>query len=177
MLVITGPVGVGKSTVAAAVSDLLDRAGVPHALVDLDHLRQRYPAPADDPFHIGLGLRNLAAVWANYQAAGAQRLVLADVVESRADVRGYRDAVPGAAILVVRLTASLATIEGRLAGRETGAGFEWHRRRAAELMGLMERNRVEDVLVDTEGKSAIMAAREAVVLSHWLDGSQTPDVA
>ena len=69
------------------------------------------------------------------------------------------------------------TIERRLAGRETGAGLDWHRRRAAELAALMERNRVEDLLVDTEGKTAAGAAREAVVRGAWLGASEVPDSA
>jgi adenylylsulfate kinase-like enzyme len=35
VLLVTGPVGVGKSTVAAEGARLLRQAGVPHALVDL----------------------------------------------------------------------------------------------------------------------------------------------
>lgn len=35
-LLITGPVGVGKTTVAEAVGDVLATAGVPHAVIDLD---------------------------------------------------------------------------------------------------------------------------------------------
>src|SRR5688500_2328997 len=106
-MVVTGPVGVGKTAVAIAVSELLDQAGIRHAMIDMDHLRWCYPASADDPFEIALGLRNLAAVAANYRSAGAGRLVLADVVESRADLAGYREAIPDAAILVVRLQARL----------------------------------------------------------------------
>jgi len=71
VIVVTGPVGVGKSSVAAAMSQLLDQTGMPHALIDLDALRWCHPSPAHDPFHIALGLRNLAAVWTNYHAANA----------------------------------------------------------------------------------------------------------
>ncbi|HWQ15036.1 MAG TPA: hypothetical protein VNL77_19720 [Roseiflexaceae bacterium] len=161
-LVITGPVGVGKSSVAVAVGEILDEAGLSHALVDLDWLRWCTPRPPDDPFHIALGLRNLAAVWANYRAAGAARLILVDVVEARADLEGYRTAVPGAAILVVRLRATLPTILRRLEGRETGAALEWHRRRAAVLVPQMDRDRVEDLLVDAEGRTPAEIAREIV---------------
>ena len=174
LMVITGPVGVGKTSVAAAVSDLLDRVGVAHAMIDLDHLRWCSPSPTDDPFRLALGLRNLAAVWANYRAAGAARLILADVVESRAELAGYRTAVPGAAIVVVRLRASLPTIGRRLAGRDVGASLESHRQRAAELARQMERDRVEDLLVDTEGKSAEEVAREVVTRGNWLNPSERP---
>jgi hypothetical protein len=169
VLIITGPVGVGKTVVAAAISDLLGDAGVPHAMVDADQLRWCYPALPDDRFRVALGLRNLAAVWANYHAAGAQRLVLADVVEQRSDVAGYQQAIPGAAIVVVRLRASLATIERHLRGRETGASLDWHLHRAAELTASMERHQVGDLLIETDGKPVDVIAREALARVGWDD--------
>jgi adenylylsulfate kinase len=45
VLVITGPVGVGKSTIANEAAWLLRRADVPHALVDLDRIEQSWPVP------------------------------------------------------------------------------------------------------------------------------------
>ena len=168
VLVITGPPGVGKTVVAAAMSDLLDGAGVPHAMVDADQLRWSYPAPEHDRFRVGLGLRNLAAVWANYQSEGAGRLILADVVENRSDVDGYRAAIPGAAITVVRLDATLPTIERRLRGRESGASLVWHLRRAAELAPLMERNHVGDLLIATDERAVQDVARETLARTHWL---------
>jgi chloramphenicol 3-O-phosphotransferase len=174
VLVITGPVGVGKTTVAAAVDELLGAAGVAHALVDLDWLRWCSPSPADDPFHIALGLRNLAAVWAGYRAAGAGRLILVDVVEARADLDGYRAAVPGAGILVVRLRAALPTIQQRLQGRETGASLEWYHSRAAVLASQMDRDQVEDLLVDTEGRTPQEIAAEIVARTGFIEHPAAP---
>ena len=45
VLLITGPVGVGKSTIAAQAAWLLREADVPHALVDLDQIEQCWPSP------------------------------------------------------------------------------------------------------------------------------------
>lgn len=166
-LILTGPVGVGKTAVAGAISEILGEAGITHALIDLDSIRWCYPTPPDDPFHIALGLRNLAAIWANYRAAGATRLILADIVESRAALAGYHDAIPGAAIQVVRLRAALPTILRRLEGRECGAGLEWHRRRAAELSAQMDERQVEDVLVHTDSKTIPDIAREVLERTSW----------
>jgi cytidylate kinase len=174
VLVITGPVGVGKTTVAVAMSELLDRAGMPHALADVDYLRWSHPSPPHDPFNMALGLRNLEAVWANYRAAGAERLIVVDIVESRADVAGYRAAIPGAAVLVVRLQAALPAILRRLQERETGASLEWHQRRAAELVTQMERDRVEDLVVDTEGKAVAEIARDVLARTGWMGGPSSP---
>lgn len=167
ILVITGPPGVGKTTVAAEVSEQLDGAGVAHAFVDVDSLRWCYPRPTHDPFRLALAMKNLAAVWANFQAAGATCLVLADVVETRADVERYRAAVPGADVLVVRLRASQGALAERLGQREVGSALERHLRRAAEVADLMERNQVEDMLVDNEGGPVAAIAQEVLLRSNW----------
>src|SRR5580698_9614318 len=73
VLVITGPVGVGKSTIAAEAAWLLRQADVPHALVDLDRIEQSWPVPADDPGNERVSHRNLACMWANFRQAGADR--------------------------------------------------------------------------------------------------------
>jgi chloramphenicol 3-O-phosphotransferase len=168
VLLITGPVGAGKTAVAAEVSELLAQTLVPHAMVDLDALRRCFPRPAHDRFHAALGLRNLAAIWENFRAAGAARLVLAAVVEDRAGVSDYVAAIPGAAVQVVRLQATLPTLLRRLEGREAGASLNWSSGRSAELVELMERARVEDILVDTERKTIAEVAGEVVQRSGWL---------
>src|SRR5476649_2065400 len=131
VMLITGPVGVGKSTVASEISDLLTSIGAAHGLIDMDGLRACYPAPATDPFQVELGMKNLSAVWANYQAAGAKRLILVDILESRNALKEYQASVPGAELLVVRLQASVPTLINRVERREVGIGLYWHLRRTA----------------------------------------------
>ncbi|HEU4966351.1 MAG TPA: adenylyl-sulfate kinase [Candidatus Saccharimonadales bacterium] len=49
VLIITGPVGVGKSSTAMAVSEILQDRAISHAVVDMDYLRSAYPRPEHDP--------------------------------------------------------------------------------------------------------------------------------
>jgi hypothetical protein len=134
----------------------------------MDLLRWCPPAPPGDRFNVALGLRNLAAVSANYRVVGAEYLILADVLEARADLALYEAAIPGAAIQVVRLRASVATLTGRVRQRETGAGLEWSLNRTVELAAQMERDRMEDLLVETDGRSVAEVAREVLDRSGWL---------
>ena len=70
LLLITGTVGVGKSSVADEVFEILKARGNPVALINLDELGYAHPKPEDDPYQLRLRLKNLAAVWPNYCEIG-----------------------------------------------------------------------------------------------------------
>ena len=59
----------------------------------------------------------------NYRAAGAQRLIIVDIVETHEIIHAYYAAMPHANITVVRLHATLPTILAGLAERERGASL------------------------------------------------------
>jgi hypothetical protein len=169
VLLITGPVGVGKTAVIGAITDLLKKTAARFASIDLDQLSYAYPpAPGDDRFRSGLMFTNLASVWRNDRAAGAERLVLAGVIESRDDLARYQDAIPGAQITVVRLRASDGVLQERLLRRETGDGLAWHSARARELGEIMDRAAIEDLLVETDGRTLNEIAREVLTRAAWL---------
>lgn len=165
LLVITGPCGVGKTTAMFACSAALQAWGVAHGCIDMDAVRHCHPSPPGDAFQAKLGLRNLAAMWPNYAATGARRLVLADVVESNTQRAEYEDTIPGATITIARLSASRPTIAECLRGRESGASLEWHLHRSAELIGIMEREAIGDFLVATDGLAPQVIAE--AILRHW----------
>lgn len=162
-LLLTGTVGVGKTTVAEAVGDLLRDDGVPNAVIDVDWLRAAWPAPPGDPFNGGLALRNLAAVTANYLDAGAVRLVLAGVLETEED-RAAHAAVLGMPLVVVRLVADASTVRERLLARhpDESSSQAWHLARAGELHAIQETSAVEDHVVDTTSRSAAEVARDVL---------------
>ena len=168
VLLITGPVGVGKTTVAHEAGTLLAAAGIPHAVVDLDAFACLSPSPPDDRHNTRIALKNLAAVWANYAPAGAERLVLARVIESRDELQPLRDAVPGADMAVVRLRATHDVLTARVSGREVGSSRARHLYRTIELAEQMERDRVEDHVVETSGRGVVDIAREVLQRAGWL---------
>ena len=175
VLVITGPCGVGKTSVMHAIGERLEAAGVERALIDVDALREAWPAPTDDPFNERLGRQNLASLAANYRATGINHLILADIVEEPRNREDYRQAIPGARIQIVRLHASQATIEKRVTIRGgSQSEVAWHAARAAELAAQWQRVPVEDLLVDTEGISLADVAEEILQKAVWVRPKGTP---
>lgn len=160
VLVVTGPVGAGKSTVAAEISRQLELGDVPHALIDMDYLRWVYPTPAHDAFAEGLGNRNLAAIWPNIRDTAPRYVLLADVVEWRGRVEEYRALMPGTDVTVVRLNVPMDLIHHRLRQRERPEAVDWYLARAPELQDIMEREHVADLVIDVGHRTPEKIARE-----------------
>jgi gluconate kinase len=168
VLVITGAVGAGKSTVAAEAASLLREAAVPHALVDLAQIECCWPVPDDDPWNERLIHKNLASLWPNFADAGATRLILCRVLESRSLLGPVRTAVPGAQITVVRLSVPLEKLHARIHRREAAGDPTWYLEAASYLVPVLGRARVEDHVVDNGGRPARETAAEMLRLVGWL---------
>jgi adenylylsulfate kinase len=168
VLVVTGPIGAGKTTITLAIGDALAAAGIPHALVDQDWLRASWPPPSGDRFNTRLGFRNLADVARNARAAGSGRFVIADVVETRDQRREYEAAIPGAIVTVVRLAVDPEENRARIARRANGDVDAWEIERAAELVEIMEANAVADLVIDTCGRAPDAIARDILARLGWL---------
>lgn len=151
-LLITGTVGAGKTTTAEQVGRQLGEAGTAYAVVDLDDIRRFWPMPPGDPFGVEIELANLTAMAANYLRAGAQRLVLAGVVETGAERERIQVAV-GVPLTVVRLRLPLAVVRQRLTTRHAGDTdiLTWHLARAAVLEEILDASRVADRVIDIDG--------------------------
>ena len=106
---------------------------------------------------------------------GATHLILAQVIYSRDDLDEFCSAVPGAEITVFRLRAELDTLLARVARRERGGlGDAIHSRQAEELFHHMEQARVEDHLIETDGRSVHEVATEIFNLAAWGDRLPQP---
>jgi hypothetical protein len=165
VLVISGSMGSGKTTVMAEASDLLTAANILHAAIDLDSLGLGHLPPA---ISHDLAIRNLAAVWSNFAAAGLSRLLLSEALDTAAKREAVRAAIPGARIVVCRLQASLETMQRRIRAREPGLLQEQLVARAAELEASLDAGRVEDFIVQNDGRSVTAVARELLVRAGWL---------
>jgi adenylylsulfate kinase len=164
VVVVTGPVGVGKSATAAALADVLEAADIPNAMIDMDYLRWVSHRPADDPFHSRLGHKNLSAVATNACEVGARVFVLADVVETQADRLRYSDAIPGARVVIARLRVPMTRVVAQLHGRDSGDSLVWSLHRAPELEGIMDAAGIGsasgDFIVSADGETPEAIAQE-----------------
>lgn len=166
---INGTVGAGKSAVADALGDSLIAEGVPHAVVDLDHIRRSWPRPESDPFNHELELENLGALATNFRSGGAQRFVLAGVIEDPAEIPRYESALGGAEMFVCRLTADPAVLRSRLARRHAGdpGGLGWHLRRVGELEEILRRAGSDHIVLDSSEATPSELAVEVRAAAGW----------
>ena len=165
IIVISGSMGSGKTTVMAEASDLLAVAGVIHAAIDLDGLGIGHVPEGGWP---DLAYRNLACVWENYAEAGATRLLLAEAVESRDALDRIREVIPNSEVVVCRLRANLRTMQQRVLAREPGMLQDTFVARVAELDALLDAAHVEDFSLPNDEGSITDVARELLVRAGWL---------
>ena len=165
VLVLSGSMGSGKTTVMAEASDILIAGGVAHAALDLDalgivHLRRR---KTDD-----LARRNLAAVWRNYAKAGVRKLLLAEALESVERRDHLRQAIPSSHIVVCRLRAPLDVMRKRVRARERGLRQAEFVKRVAELEATLDFGHVDDFEVDNGDRPVTTVAREVLRRAGWI---------
>lgn len=103
VLWVTGPPGVGKTTVSWELFSKLTKAGSAAAYVDIDQLGICRPDPPHDPGRYRTQARNLGAILANFQAAGARCAVVSGVIDPERGV--YPDVTERAAVTLCRLRA------------------------------------------------------------------------
>lgn len=177
VLLIGGRSGVGKTSVAAEASELLQAAGVAHCLIDGDNLDAAYPKAADDPDGSALTETNLRALWAGYAAIGHTRAIYVNtvsVLEAPMVVR----AMGGGTAASVLLTAADDTAAVRLARREIGSALGTHVRRSTAMAAHLRREATADVVqVPTDGRGVGDIAREVLHACGWLEATSAPITA
>jgi hypothetical protein len=165
VIVITGSMGSGKTSVMAEASDLLAAAGVNHAAVDLDGLGIGHVPEGAWP---DLAYQNLASIWGNFARVGATSLLIAEAVETAEELERIQAAIPNAEIVVCRLKASLETMQRRVRSREPGMLQDVFVARVLELESILDRVQVEDFSLSNEDASITGVAREMLERAGWL---------
>jgi hypothetical protein len=103
LLIITGTMGAGKTSILGVASDLLATRGIVHAAIDLDALGLAHlPSGASSD---GVMCRNLQSVCDNYASLGVNRLLLARAIEDRGELELCTGIVSAPDTVVCRLTA------------------------------------------------------------------------
>ncbi|MFW2512496.1 GNAT family N-acetyltransferase [Demequina sp. SO4-13] len=174
VVVINGTVGAGKTTVAAAMHDLLGARAARSGFIDADALCQAVPAPGSDPYQQALLFDSLAAVAGVFRARGYGLMVIPRVVEDANDraryERAFASADPGAAeVTIVRVVAPQETRLERVAAREPeGYWRDWATARTVELDAVLEDLELDDAVVDNAGdRDRLEVAAEVLDRIGW----------
>lgn len=168
VLFIGGRSGVGKSSAALAMHELLKRADMRHAVIEGDYLDLAHPAPHETPAGHLLAERNLHSMWTNYRALGYRRLIYTNtnavlVAEALAAAMGDEPAVT-----TVLLRAADDTTDDRLRQRNHGAvdtGDLDHRATTARRLDAEAAGHVHRV--DTDGLRPVEIAGQLIELTGW----------
>jgi len=169
VLLIGGRSGVGKTSVAFEVSELLQVAGVAHCLIDGDNLDAAYPKAPEDTHGTTVTETNLQAMWATYRTIGHHRLVYVNtssVLEAAMVTRAMGGRAHARGVL---LTASEATVRTRLSAREPGSTLQRHLERSAAAAVLLDAEAPKwTVRVATDGRTVTEIADQVIATTPWL---------
>jgi len=166
LLIITGTMGAGKTSVLGEASDILALRGIAHAAIDLDALglaHLPYAAGGD-----GVMYRNLQSVCENYSSLGVKRLLLARAIEDCAELERCRGIVAASSTAVCRLTANIETMEQRIKQRESGVSRGNYVARVAKLNTILERARLENFTITNENRQLNDVAHELLLKAGWI---------
>jgi broad-specificity NMP kinase len=174
-MLVTGPAGIGKSTLCWEIGAKLEEAQIAHAIVETDELDRVYPKPTAEelerlrPGATDINAINLAAIWSTYRALGHSRLIMSGVIMHPGfDRRWILAAIPDAEITLVRLQASESTLTERLERRETGSGMEEQLQRTLRQARRMATESGEGSLrVPTDGKTPAELADTVLRETGW----------
>jgi GTPase SAR1 family protein len=148
-VLITGPPGVGKTSVLTALVDSLTDDDVPHAAIELETLGWTHPALSEEQW-----LRHIKTTCALYREAGHQLLLVAETLETNDDLNQLLDVLDADRSFLVRLEAQPATLVERIVEREpeSWSGLAGLVEHAQELAATMPALRGVDLVLTTEAQ-------------------------
>ncbi len=171
LLIITGSMGAGKTSVLGEASDILALRHIAHAAIDLDALGAAHLPSASG--NDGVMYRNLQSVCENYASLGVSKLLLARAVENHAELELCRSAASAKGVVVCRLTASVCTMEQRIKERESGLSQREYVARVTKLNDILDRARLENFAISNEDRSLSEVAYEMLLKAGWISEGPT----
>ncbi len=169
VLFLGGRSGVGKTTAAEALHDLLVEADVRHAVIEGDFLDLAHPAPHVAFPSARLAERNLAALWAGFRELGYHRLVFTNTVSVLMTTQLAAAMGDDPRVTAVLLRAGDDTTAGRLARRAGGAVPQAQLAHSTATAGRLDAAVADTVTrVDTDDRTPRAVARLLAERTGWL---------
>jgi adenylylsulfate kinase len=162
ILLLTGTMGSGKTSILGEIVDILESRNIEHAAIDMDWLGAGHPEIVSD-----LRYHNLSSILTNYQTAGISMFVLARAME-RDEFEEFKTFVPNASIVVARVTTDLELIVDRMRLRETGMNQNQYIERVTVLDGLLNKAAIEDFSIANDNRSIYEVALEVLEKALWI---------
>lgn len=166
ILLLTGTVGTGKTSVAAEIGEQLDDIGLRNAVVDMDWLGWVNAGDDYDGYDL-LIMQKLISVWPNYHSIGIEYLVLARGLIHREPVDLLKRTFPNSQIKIIRLIAAKETTQKRLSQRDRCETLREHISELDEMNQLMDKLHLENIIISTDGRSVEAIAAQITSMSGW----------
>ena len=165
VLVISGSMGAGKTTVMGEASDLLLARQHRHATIDVDAIAVH---GVDESVADRFDLASLRAIYDNCIAAGVSDIVAAAAVESDEAANRLREVFAASTVTICRLTATEHTLQDRLRVREPGMRQQEFLDRSRMLDRTLSDAAIEDFVVDNDDRSVTDVATDVLIRAGWI---------
>ena len=165
VLLVSGSMGAGKTTVLGEASDLLLERHRIHAAIDLDAIA--FHALPDASAH---ALQRIAVrtIFRNALDEGVSHFLIAVAIENRGALDDLQSIFEGADFTVCRLVASVESMQARVRTREPGLRQQEFVDRSRTLDSILATAGVDDFTVNNDGRSITEVARELLERAGWL---------
>jgi predicted kinase len=151
LLILQGPPGAGKSTIARVISEQLNKQDCPNAILELDDLAKIYPISL-----VSIMYKNLAAIWPNYLALNQIKIIIPTYMQS-----GEREIIlkvaPAKHTTICEINVPVSELELRIKAREQNPSVK------KRLLGYVSNysiNRTADDFIDFQFTNYNVPPRE-----------------
>ncbi len=167
LLILTGTMGSGKTSVLGEASDILAERNIVHAAIDVDALGLAHLSTGASDAVMYDNLRSLCR---NYAELGVKRFLLARALEFESQLKLCQEIVGASQTVVCRLTASMELMQRRVELREPGISGRAYCARVAILNSILDGAHLEDFTVRNEDRSLTEVAMEVLEKADWISG-------